>query len=135
MDRVEDLGGAVAAIESGYVQTEIQEAAVMYQREIETRNRIIVGVNDYTEGEEQPPTIFRSNTTVGAEQTKRLAKLRAGRDQATVDASLSRLRDAARGDDALMPHLIEATKAYATLGEMCGVLRDEWGEYRPPTVV
>jgi methylmalonyl-CoA mutase N-terminal domain/subunit len=135
MDRVEDLGGAVAAIESGYVQTEIQEAAVTYQREIEARERIIVGVNDYTEGEEQPPTIFRPNTTVGAEQAKRLAKLRAGRDQAAVDASLSRLREAARGDDPLMPHLIDATKAYATLGEMCGVLRGEWGEYRPPTVV
>jgi methylmalonyl-CoA mutase N-terminal domain/subunit len=135
MDRVEDLGGAVAAIESGYVQTEIQEAAVTYQREIEAKERIIVGVNDYTEGEEQPPTIFRPNTTVGTEQGKRLAKLRAERDGGAVHASLARLREAARGDEPLMPHLIEATKAYATLGEMCGVLRDEWGEYRPPTVV
>ena len=115
--------------------TEIQEAAVSYQREIETKERIIVGVNDYTEGEEQSPVLFRPNTTVGAEQVKRLAKVKAARDQAAVDASLARLRDAARGDDPLMPVILDAVKAYATLGEMCGVLREEWGEYTPPTVV
>ncbi|MFA7297742.1 MAG: methylmalonyl-CoA mutase family protein, partial [Dehalococcoidia bacterium] len=135
MARVEDMGGSVAAIEAGYIQTEIQEAAVAYQREIETKERVIVGVNDYTEGEEQPPVLFRPNTTVGAEQVKRLAKVKASRDQAAVDASLARLREAARGDDPLMPVILDAVKAYATLGEMCGVLREEWGEYTPPTVV
>jgi len=135
MARVEDMGGAVAAIEAGYVQTEIQEAAVTYQREIETKHRIIVGVNDYTEGEEQPPVLFRPNTTVGAEQVKRLAKVKAGRDEAAVSASLAKLRAAAAGDDALMPVILEAVKVYATIGEMCGVLRDEWGEYTPPSVV
>jgi methylmalonyl-CoA mutase N-terminal domain/subunit len=135
MDRVDDLGGAVAAIESGYMQAEIQEAAVTYQREIETRDRLIVGVNDFTEGDEEPTAIFRPNTTVGDAQVVRLAQVRAGRDNAAVEAALQHLRAAARGEDPLMPPILEAVRAYASMGEMCGVLREEWGEYRPPTVV
>ena len=135
MDRVEDIGGAVAAIESGYMQSEIQEASVAYQREVEAGERIIVGVNEYTEGEEQPPTIFRPNLEVVDAQLQRLARVKAERDQTAVDASLQRLREAARGDDPLMPPILEAVGTYATLGEMCGVLREEWGEYTPPTVV
>jgi methylmalonyl-CoA mutase N-terminal domain/subunit len=135
IDRVDDLGGSVAAIEGGYMQSEIQEAAVAYQHEIETGERIIVGVNDFIDEADQPPIIFRPNTTVGDEQIARLAKVKAARDQAAVDASLVRLREAARGDDALMPPILEAVRAYATVGEMCGVLREEWGDYTPPTVV
>ncbi|MSQ35834.1 MAG: methylmalonyl-CoA mutase [Dehalococcoidia bacterium] len=135
MDRVEDIGGAVAAIESGYMQSEIQEAAVTHQREIETKQRIIVGVNEYTDDEAQPPILFRPNLAVGEQQVRELAAVKARRDDAAVAASLARLREAARGDDPLMPPILEAVRAYATLGEMCGVLRDEWGEYRPPTVV
>ncbi len=135
IDRVDDLGGSVAAIEGGYMQSEIQEAAVAYQREIETGERVIVGVNDFIDEEGQPPILFRPNTTVGDEQARRLAKVRAGRDQEAVAASLARLREAARGDDPLMPPILEAVRAYASMGEMCGVLREEWGEYRPPTVV
>jgi methylmalonyl-CoA mutase N-terminal domain/subunit len=135
MDRVEDIGGAVAAIESGYMQSEIQEASVTYQREIETKQRVIVGVNEYADAEAQPPTLFRPNLAVGAEQVRQLAHVKASRDQSAVDASLRRLREVARGDDPLMPPILEAVRAYATLGEMCGVLREEWGEYRPPTVV
>ena len=135
LDRVDDMGGAVAAIEGGYMQSEIQEAAVTYQREIETGERVIVGVNDYTEGEEQPPILFRPNTTVGVEQIERLKRVKASRDSNAVDAALQRLRAAARGTDPLMPVILEAVKSYATMGEMCGVLREEWGEYRPPTAV
>ena len=135
MDRVDDLGGAVAAIESGYMQAEIQEAAVAYQREIESKDKIIVGVNDFTEGDEAAPNIFRPNNRVGIEQMKRLANIKTGRDMAAVTASLGRLRDAARGDAHLMPPILEAVKVYASVGEMCGVLREEWGEYTPPTVV
>ena len=135
MDRVDDLGGAVAAIESGYMQAEIQEAAVAYQREIEMHERLIVGVNDFTEGDEEPTAIFRPNTLVGDAQVVRLAKVKARRDGAAVLAALQHLRVAARGEDPLMPPILEAVRAYATVGEMCGVLRQEWGEYRPPTVV
>ncbi|MEZ4553041.1 MAG: methylmalonyl-CoA mutase family protein [Dehalococcoidia bacterium] len=135
IDRVDDLGGSVAAIEGGYMQSEIQEAAVAYQREIESGERVIVGVNDFVDVEDQPPIIFRPNTTVRDEQVARLAKVRAGRDQGAVDASLARLREAARGDEPLMPPILDAVRTYATIGEMCGVLREEWGEYTPPTVV
>jgi methylmalonyl-CoA mutase N-terminal domain/subunit len=135
IDRVDDLGGSVAAIEGGYMQSEIQEAAVAYQREIESGERVIVGVNDFVDAEGQPQIIFRPNTTVGAEQIARLERVRAGRDQGAVQASLARLREAARGDEPLMPPILEAVRTYASIGEMCGVLREEWGEYTPPTVV
>jgi methylmalonyl-CoA mutase, N-terminal domain len=135
MDRIDDLGGAVAAIEGGWMQSEIQEASMRWQREVETRERIIVGVNDYVDPDEDATPIFRPNLEVVAAQLDRLRDLRAGRDQTAVDASLARLRDAARGDTNLMEPIIEAVRAYATLGEMCGMLRQEWGEYVPPTVV
>ena len=135
LDRVEDLGGAVAAVESGYVQSEIQEASVAYQREIESGERVIVGVNRYVDQNEDATPIFRPNLVVVEHQLRRVARVRAERDQGAVDTSLQRLRDAARGDANLMEPIFEAVRSYATLGEMCGVLRGEWGEYRPPTVV
>ncbi|MDO9445492.1 MAG: methylmalonyl-CoA mutase family protein, partial [Dehalococcoidia bacterium] len=135
MERIEDLGGAVAAIEQGWMQSEIQEASMRWQREVERKERIIVGVNDYIDPNEDATPIFRPNLEVVASQLDRLKKVRAGRDQAAADATLARLRDAARDDVNLMEPIIEAVRAYATLGEMCGVLRQEWGEYIPPTVV
>ncbi|MCC6237350.1 MAG: methylmalonyl-CoA mutase [Dehalococcoidia bacterium] len=135
MARVEDIGGAVAAVETGYVQAEIQEASVAWQREVESGERIIVGVNDYIDDDEDATPLFRPNLEVVQSQLESLKKLRAERDSAAVEASLARLRDAARGQDNLMPVILEAVKTYATLGEMCGVLREEWGEYTPPTRV
>ncbi|MDA0269418.1 MAG: methylmalonyl-CoA mutase family protein [Chloroflexi bacterium] len=135
MDRIDDLGGAVAAIEQGWMQAEIQEASMRWQREVESKDRIIVGVNDYIDPNEDATPIFRPNLAVVANQLDRLKKVRAGRDQGAVDASLARLREASRGDENLMEPIIEAVRAYATIGEMCGVLRQEWGEYIPPTVV
>ena len=135
MVRVEDIGGAVAAVETGYVQAEIQEASVTWQREVEKGERIIVGVNDYVNPNENATPIFRPNLAVVGAQLESLKKLRATRDSAASAASLVRLREAARGEENLMPAILEAVKAYATLGEMCGVLREEWGEYTPPTRV
>ena len=135
IDRVEDLGGSVAAIESGYMQAEIQEASVAYQREIESGERTIVGVNDFIDEDEDSTPIFRPNEAVMGAQLTRLARVKGERDQAAVDASLARLRKAARGEDSLMEPILETVRTYATLGEMCGVLREEWGEYTPPTVV
>ncbi|MDA1001874.1 MAG: methylmalonyl-CoA mutase family protein [Chloroflexi bacterium] len=135
MDRVEDIGGAVAAIESGYMQSEIQEASVRHQREVESGERVIVGVNEYVDENEDVHPIFRPNLEVANAQLQRLAKLRAGRDGAVVEAALTRLRAAARDDTNLMEPIMEAVRTYATLGEMCGVLREEWGEYVPPTAV
>jgi methylmalonyl-CoA mutase N-terminal domain/subunit len=92
-------------------------------------------VNDYIDENEHPTPIFRPNLEVAQAQLARLREIRAGRDQAAVDATLARLRDAARGDVNLMEPILEAVRAYATLGEMCGVLREEWGEYTPPTAL
>ncbi len=135
IDRVEDLGGAVAAIEAGYVQAEIQEAAVRQQQEVESGARVVVGVNKFRSDEGREPTIFRVNTEVARGQVERLRRVRAGRDAAAVATALRRLNDAARGDQNLMPAVLDAVRAYATLGEICGELRQTWGEYRPPTVV
>ncbi|MYB40743.1 MAG: methylmalonyl-CoA mutase [Chloroflexi bacterium] len=135
LDRVEDIGGSVAAIEGGYMQSEIQEASVAYQREVESGERIVVGVNQYIDEDEDATPIFRPNTTVIDAQLKRLARVRGARDEAAVGSSLAGLREAARGDAGLMEPVLDAVRSYATLGEMCGVLREEWGEYVPPTAV
>jgi methylmalonyl-CoA mutase N-terminal domain/subunit len=135
MDRVEDMGGSVAAIESGYMQAEIQEAAVKQQQEIESGERVVVGVNRFRSAEEPEPVIFRVNTELARSQVERLRRVRAERDGAAAASALHRLNEAARGDENLMPSILEAVRAYATLGEICGQLRGAWGEYRPPTVV
>jgi methylmalonyl-CoA mutase N-terminal domain/subunit len=135
IDRVEDMGGAVAAIEGGYMQSEIQEAAVRQQQEIESGERVVVGVNKFRSGEEPEPTIFRVNTELARGQIERLRRVRSERDSAKAAASLAHLREVARGDENLMPAILDAVRAYATLGEICGELRAVWGEYRAPTVV
>jgi methylmalonyl-CoA mutase N-terminal domain/subunit len=135
LDRVEDMGGSVAAIESGYMQQEIQEAAVKQQREIESGRRVVVGVNRFRTDDDQAKSIFRVDTDRARAQIERVQKLRASRDNPAVQAALSRLNEAARGEDNLMPSILDAVKSYATLGEICGELREVFGEYRAPTVV
>jgi methylmalonyl-CoA mutase N-terminal domain/subunit len=135
MDRVEDMGGSVAAIESGYMQAEIQEAAVGQQQAIEAGERVVVGVNKFRSGEEPEPVIFRVNTELARNQVERLRNVRATRDTAKAQAALQQLNAVARTDENLMPAILDAVRAYATLGEICGELRGAWGEYRPPTVV
>lgn len=135
MDRIHDLGGSVAAIEGGWMQSEIQEASMRWQREVESHERIIVGVNEYVDPNEEVTPIFRPNLEVVDAQLERLKQVRAGRDQAATDAALARLREASHQDVNLMEPILQAVRTYATLGEMCGVLREEWGEYIPPTVV
>jgi methylmalonyl-CoA mutase N-terminal domain/subunit len=135
IDRIEDMGGAVAAIETGYVQTEIQEAAVRQQQDIESGERVVVGVNKFRSDEEPAPTIFRVNTELSRGQMVRLRRARETRDGAKAAAALGALHETARGEGNLMPAILDAVRAYATLGEICGELRKAWGEYRPPTVV
>ena len=135
LDHVEDLGGAVAAIEGGYVQQQIQEAAVRQQQEIESGRRVVVGVNKFQTEEKQPPTIFRVDAERAKAQIERVQRLRAERDGEAARASLKRLEAAARGEDNLMPPILEAVKAYATLGEISGEMRKVFGEYRAPTAV
>ena len=135
MDRIERLGGAVAALESGYIQREIQEAAVRYQREIDQGQRVIVGVNSFQVPEERSPAIFRVDPRVQQTQIALLQGYRKDRDQAKAEKALADLRDAAQGADNLMEPILAAVKAFATTGEICGAMREVFGEYRPPTAI
>jgi methylmalonyl-CoA mutase N-terminal domain/subunit len=135
LDRVEDMGGSVAAIESGYIQREIQEAAVHQQQQIEEGKRVVVGVNKFRADDEEPQTIFRVDTERARNQIERVRKLRSERDDAAVKTALARLNEAARGEDNLMEPILAAVKSYATLGEICGEMRAVFGEYRAPTAV
>jgi len=129
--RIDDLGGAVKAIEQGYIQQEIQDSAFAWQMDVEKNERIIVGLNKFQVKEKAPKGLLRVDPAVGERQKQKLAALRSSRDQGAVDRTLAALRNAARGADNLMVPILEAVKAYATLGEICGVLREEFGEYKP----
>ena len=130
LDRIADLGGALEGIEQGFQQREIQESAYRLQRQLETKDRIVVGVNQFMTEGEPPPELLHLDPEVGRKRAKSLAALRARRDNVAVQSALSKIREAARGDENMMPLLLEAVEAYATVGEICGVLREEWGEYR-----
>ncbi len=131
LDEVEALGGAVVAIERGLMQKAIQEEAYRFQREVEANQRVVVGVNAFTEETApSPPPLFRVNLEVAERQRQRLAALRRERDVGMVTQSLAILRDMARGDGNLLPPILDAVRAYATVGEICGVLREVFGTYR-----
>ncbi len=135
MDKIAKMGGAVSAIESGYVQREIQEAAVRYQQEIDDGERVIVGVNRFQIEEARAPAIFRVNPKVQETQITQLKKYRHTRKEASVSRALADLCNAAGGADNLMEPILAAVKAYATTGEICGTLKEVFGEYRPPTAI
>jgi methylmalonyl-CoA mutase N-terminal domain/subunit len=135
MDQIDAMGGSVAAIETGWMQNQIAEASWKYQQEVDEKREIVVGVNDYAEGAEQPPSIFSVDKRLVEHQLGRLRHHREARDQGSVATRLDALRAAARGTDNLMPPILDAVKAYATLGEICGALREVFGEYRPVTVI
>ncbi|HZO81486.1 MAG TPA: methylmalonyl-CoA mutase family protein [Candidatus Binataceae bacterium] len=135
LGRIDDLGGAVAAIERGYMQREIQSAAYAYQREIETKQRIIVGVNQFTAEEEPPTDILRLNPQLEERQRERLARLRAERDAEAARAALGKVERAARDGSNLMPPIIDAVRKRATLGEISDAMRRVFGEYRPVNVL
>jgi methylmalonyl-CoA mutase N-terminal domain/subunit len=135
LEEVDERGGMQAAIEDGWVQRQIQDVAFERQREIEDQERIIVGVNEYETDEEPDPDIEEVSEEKARQQTETLHTVRADRDEAAVDDALSAVRTAARGDENVVPHLIEAVKAEATVGEICGVLREVFGEYQPRAAV
>jgi methylmalonyl-CoA mutase N-terminal domain/subunit len=128
--KVDDLGGAPKAIDNGYIQQEIMDAAYYYQKEVETGERIVVGMNKFQVEEEAPKDLLRVDPSVGEMQKQKLVDLRAKRDNSEVDAKLATLRAACEGDENVMPVILEAVKAYATLGEICGVMREVFGEYQ-----
>ncbi len=132
LEKIEALGGALRAIEQGYIQQEIQDAAYRAQRAVETGEQIVVGVNQFASGEEPPARILRVDEAAQAEQIERVRRVRQTRDQERAAALLARLEEAARAPAApLMPLFVECVESYVTLGEMCDVLRRVFGEYRP----
>jgi methylmalonyl-CoA mutase N-terminal domain/subunit len=131
LSRIDDLGGAVAAIERGYMQREIQNAAFIYQREIEKKERIIVGVNEFTLGGEAPTDILKVKPELEAKQRASLAKVRAERNAKAATAAIGRVESTARDGGNLMPPIVAAIRAYATLGEISDAMRRVFGEYHP----
>ncbi len=131
IEKIEGMGGAVAAIEQGFYQDEIHEAAFRLQRQIESGERVVVGVNRFREPEEREPEILRISEEETARQIERVRALRASRDGAAVAAALERVEEAARGTENLLPPIKEALRARATLGEVSDALRRVFGEHRP----
>jgi len=130
IEKVEKAGGVVAAIEDGFIQRQIENSAYEYQQEIERGERIIVGVNEFKIDEQTKPPLLRVDPEVENAQVKQLKELRDKRDNKKVEKALASLSQSAKSNDNLMPAILAAVKTYATLGEICQVLRDEFGEYR-----
>ncbi len=132
MNRVEELGGAVSAIEQGFQKNEIEKAAYQIAKDIDSAERVVVGLNKYTNDEEEPYEPLRVDPAIEAQQAERLAKLRADRDNHDVEKHLAALKQAAEGGDNVLYPMKEALRARATVGEVCNALRDVWGVYSPP---
>src|SRR6187551_705593 len=134
-DRIDDLGGVVAAIKENFFQREIAEASYRYQSEVESGKRVIVGVNRYVSGGEEPIEILKIDPALEQKQIDRLAAVKAGRDASKVESRLAAVKDAASRDGVnLMPPIIEASRDYVTLGEVCDALREVWGAWRETPV-
>jgi methylmalonyl-CoA mutase N-terminal domain/subunit len=135
IDQIDELGGALHAIEAGFVQNEIQDAAYAYQRALENQEAVVVGVNDFVSEQQDEPELLRVDPAIEAAAHQRLAELRASRDQARAAALREQLENAARTDENLMPILIECVENDVTLGEISHTLRAVFGEYRPAVVL
>ncbi len=135
LKRIEAMGGMVRAIESGFVQHEIQQAAYDYQQSIEKQERVVVGVNRYVDNTSASPPLLRIDPEIERAQVERLTKLRARRDSARVAAALKAVEDTARSDRNLLPAILDAVKAHATVGEISDALRKVFGEYQESVVI
>ncbi|MBI4463331.1 MAG: methylmalonyl-CoA mutase, partial [Acidobacteria bacterium] len=135
LDRIEKMGGMLRAIETGFVQKEIQESAFRYQRAVESGQQVVVGVNRFQQSGESGYPVLRVDPALEAEQVARLRQLRAGRDAARVEATLRRLEQAATGTENLMTAILAAVEAYATVGEISNALRSVFGEYNEAVVI
>jgi methylmalonyl-CoA mutase N-terminal domain/subunit len=134
-DRIDKLGGVVAAIEENFFQREIAEASYRYQSEVEQNQRIVVGVNRYQLDDEPEPDLLRIDPALEQTQIERVRAVRARRDSRAVEQALARLKeDAARDDRNLMEPIMDASRLYVTMGEMCEALRDVWGIWRETPV-
>lgn len=130
IDKIDKLGGAVKAIEKGFIQQEIQDSAYRYQMEVESGRRIVVGVNKFRIKEEPPKGLLKVDPEVGRLQEMKLKQLKSSRDNGAVSQSLAELENAAKGEENLMPFILKCVKVYCTLGEICDTLRKVFGEYK-----
>jgi methylmalonyl-CoA mutase N-terminal domain/subunit len=135
LDKIAALGGAVRCIENGFYHRELGDAAYQYQHQIETGERILVGLNAFQSQAEEKIPVFKGNPEMEQRQIERVQALRRQRDNAQVKQGLADLVEAARANENLMPALIESVKAYATIGEICEALRGVYGTYRPSQVI
>ncbi len=133
--KIDAMGGTLAAIEQGFIQKEIQNSAYRFQKEIESNERVYVGINKYTMEEPPPTGLLKVDMSVGEFKTAELKKYRAQRDQAKWKAALDKLSQVSKTDENVMPYVVEAVKAKATVGEVCNVWREVYGEYRPKEFV
>jgi len=135
IEKIDGIGGSVAAIENGFLQKEIQESAYRYQKEIESGERVIVGVNKFQQQESSPKGLLKVDPEVRKMQVQRLAQLKSSRDGQKVKTALEGLRRTAQGEGNLMGPILNCVRSYATLGEICDTLRGVFGEYEPPATV
>ncbi len=135
IDKIDAMGGTIEAIEAGYIQSEIQEAAYQFEKEIESGKRIIVGVNKFHIEEDEYKDILKIDLKIQEEQIKFLNKVKAGRNNDEVEKSLSELKEASETDKNLMPYIISAVKTYASVGEICDTMRVVFGEYQEHVVI
>ena len=135
IEKIDAMGGMLRAIETGYVQNEIQDAAFEYQKAVESKNAIVVGVNKFQSDEEVPIPILRVDERIEREQVARLQAVRAKRNHAEADAAIKRITAAAGGTENLMPHILTAVESQVTVGEISNALRAVWGEYRESITV
>jgi len=134
IEHIDKLGGAVRAVEIGYIQKEIQESAYKYQKAIESGEQVVIGVNKFTMHEEVPTGLLKVDSTVEDHQVAALTKLKANRNHAKIQAILAELEEAAKTDANLMPFILAAVREYATIGEVCNTLRGVFGEYTAPVL-
>jgi methylmalonyl-CoA mutase N-terminal domain/subunit len=135
IDEIDRIGGALTAVEKGYFQIEIQKAAYEYQKEIESKKRIVVGVNEFSSQADEPRKVLEVDTNLGKDQIEFLKSVKEGRDSKKVAKSLSKLREIAGSDGNIIPVVIDCVESMVTVGEICQVLREMWGEYKENVVL
>ncbi|SDY57988.1 methylmalonyl-CoA mutase [Proteiniborus ethanoligenes] len=135
INKIDELGGAPRAIDMGYIQQEIMDAAYKYQKEVETGERIVVGMNKFQIEEASPKGLLKVDPSVGNLQKQKIESLKSRRNNDVVKEKLEALRTACDGEENVMPYILEAVKAYATLGEICGVMREVFGEYQQSVII
>lgn len=135
IEKIDELGGAPQAIEKGFIQQEIMDSAYRYQKEIENNDRIIVGVNKFQIEEQAPKGLLKVDPMVGERQKEKIQELKDRRNGEKVKQALEALRKACNSDENVMPYILEAVREYATLGEVCGVMREEFGEYKQTVMI